>query len=115
MARDTAKKPVTRGRRRESRRKKWGRRARWYFQRLTDKTSSKKRRLGYLAAGLVAVGATLFLFVFLYALVLYPFTPGVSELRKAKAERPTIVYSADGVKLAEFKPVNREWVGLDEI
>src|SRR5690606_321462 len=25
------------------------------------------------------------------------------------------VYSADGVKLAEFKPVNREWVGLDEI
>lgn len=115
MARDTAKKPVTRGRRRESRRKKWGRRARWYFQRLTDKTSSKKRRLGYLAAGLAAVGATLFLFVFLYALVLYPFTPGVSELRKAKAERPTIVYSADGVKLAEFKPVNREWVGLDEI
>ena len=48
---------------------------------------------------------TLFL---LYVLVLIPLTPSTDDLRKVKKEVPTVVLSADGVVLAEFKRVNRE-------
>jgi penicillin-binding protein 1A len=51
----------------------------------------------------------------LYVLVLVPFTPSTAELRKAKAEVPSAVISADGVVLAEFKRINREWVPLKKI
>ncbi len=51
----------------------------------------------------------------LYVLVLIPFTPGISDIRKAKSEQPTQVLSADGKELAEFKRSNREWVKLDDI
>uniref|UniRef100_UPI0010F84DD2 penicillin-binding protein 1A n=1 Tax=Ramlibacter sp. 2FC TaxID=2502188 RepID=UPI0010F84DD2 len=64
-----------------------------------------------LARVLLAVPA-LFL---LYALVLIPFTPGISDIRKAKSEQPAQVLSADGKLLAEFKRANREWVSLSEI
>jgi penicillin-binding protein 1A len=73
------------------------------------------RRLRYIAVGLAAFAGIVFVLVFLYAIVLIPFTPGTAELRKTKAERPTTVYSADGVRLVEFRPVNREWVPLDGI
>ncbi|TWO71704.1 glycosyl transferase [Caenimonas sedimenti] len=61
-------------------------------------------------AALVLPGALL-----LYALVLIPLTPGISDLRKAKSEDPSVVMSADGVVLAEYKRINRQWVKLDEI
>ncbi|MEO7728132.1 MAG: transglycosylase domain-containing protein [Burkholderiales bacterium] len=51
----------------------------------------------------------------LYVLALYPFTPGIGELRKAKSETPSKVLSSDGVLLAQFKRINREWVPLDKI
>ncbi|NKE64211.1 glycosyl transferase [Ramlibacter sp. RBP-2] len=51
----------------------------------------------------------------LYLLVLVPLTPGTDDLRKAKSEVPTRVLSADGVELAAFKRLNREWVTLDRI
>jgi penicillin-binding protein 1A len=51
----------------------------------------------------------------LYVLVLIPFTPGIGDLRKAKVPTPSVVMSSDGVVLAEFKRVNREWVPLDKI
>jgi penicillin-binding protein 1A len=73
------------------------------------------RRLGYIAGGFAGLGAAVFVLVFVYALLLIPFTPGTAELRKTKAERPTSVFSADGVKLVEFRPLNREWVPLDQI
>ena len=50
-----------------------------------------------------------------YLLVLIPLTPSISDLRKAKSEVPTVVLSADGVVLAEYKRVNREWVPLAKI
>ncbi len=50
-----------------------------------------------------------------YALLLIPFTPGISDLRKAKSEVPAVVMSADGVVLAEYRRVNRQWVKLREI
>jgi penicillin-binding protein 1A len=50
-----------------------------------------------------------------YVLLLIPFTPSISDLRKAKSEVPTVVMSVDGVVLAEFKRVNRQWVPLNKI
>ena len=51
----------------------------------------------------------------LYLLLLIPLTPGTGDLRKAKFEVPTQLVSADGVVLAAYKRVNREWVPLDRI
>ena len=51
----------------------------------------------------------------LYVLVLIPFTPGVGDLRRAKSAVPSVVMSSDGVVLAEFKRVDRQWVPLEKI
>ena len=59
---------------------------------------------GYLLAALV-----------IYALILIPFTPAISDLRAAKTDRPAIVMSADGVELTRFLRFNREWKKLDAI
>ena len=50
-----------------------------------------------------------------YVLALIPFTPSVADLRKAKSATPSIVLSNDGVVLAEFKRINRQWVPLGKI
>ena len=51
----------------------------------------------------------------LYALALIPFTPSISDIRKAGSEQPAQILSADGRKLTEFKQSNRQWVELKEI
>ena len=51
----------------------------------------------------------------LWVLVLIPFTPSISDLRKARLEVPTRVLSADGVVLAEYKRINRQWVPLSRV
>ena len=61
-----------------------------------------------------ALGAVPTLFL-AYVLVLIPFTPAISDIRKAKQEQPAQVLSADGKLLAEFKWANRVWVPLDGI
>jgi penicillin-binding protein 1A len=53
--------------------------------------------------------------VLAYVLVLIPFTPSIADLRKAKTEDPSKIVSADGVVLAEYKRINREWVPLNRI
>ncbi|MEM5313313.1 transglycosylase domain-containing protein [Paraburkholderia sp. JHI869] len=50
-----------------------------------------------------------------YTLALIPFTPRLGDIRKARVDRPALILSADGNVLAEFKPVNREWVTLNQI
>ncbi len=55
------------------------------------------------------------LLVLAYVLVLIPFTPGIADLRKVKTEVPAIVLSSDGVVLAEYKRINRQWVPLARI
>jgi len=50
-----------------------------------------------------------------YLLLLVPATPGTDDLRKAKSEVPARVLSADGVVLATYKRLNRDWVPLDRI
>ena len=51
----------------------------------------------------------------LYVLALFPFTPGIGELKRAKSETPSKVLSSDGVLLAQYKRINREWVPLEKI
>jgi len=48
----------------------------------------------------------------LVLLAFVPFTPSIGDIRKARIERPARVLSADGKLIAEFRPVNREWVPL---
>jgi penicillin-binding protein 1A len=50
-----------------------------------------------------------------YAVILIPFTPSISDLRKAKIDRPSVLISSDGKPLATLKPMNREWVGLNRV
>src|SRR5690625_1432959 len=58
-----------------------------------------------LAAGLVLI----------YALLLIPFTPGITDIQKAKHVRPNTLLAADGAVLTVLKPVNREWISLDDV
>ena len=51
----------------------------------------------------------------LYVLLLIPFTPSISDLRKAKLEQPAQIMSADGKLIGEFKRSNRQWVPLEQI
>ncbi|QIL80067.1 penicillin-binding protein [Diaphorobacter sp. HDW4A] len=53
--------------------------------------------------------------LFLYVLILIPFTPSISDLRKAKTDQPAQLVSSDGRLLAEYKWINREWVTLKDI
>ena len=53
--------------------------------------------------------------VLVYTLVLIPFTPSISDIRKAKSELPARLMSVDGKLLAEYRWANREWVELSQI
>ena len=85
-------------------------------RRAADYAAENFRRLRALArrhpvrAALVLPGLVL-----LYVLALIPFTPSIGDLRKAKSETPSVVMSADGVVLAEYRRINRQWVTLDRI
>ena len=65
--------------------------------------------------GLLRALAIVPLLALLYVVVLIPFTPAISDIRKAKSEQPAQVFSADGKELAVFKRANREWVPLETI
>jgi len=65
--------------------------------------------------GVLRTLAALPVLVLLYVLILVPFTPSISDIRKAASERPAQILAADGEKLAEFKQTNREWVRLSAI
>ncbi len=75
------------------------------FSRLRDAARAHPVRAALVLPGLLLA----------YLLVLVPLTPGTRDLRKAKSEVPTQVMSADGVLLAAYKRVNREWVPLNRI
>jgi len=75
------------------------------FRRLADAARRHPVRAVLLLPGLML----------LYVLVLIPFTPSIGDLRRVKAETPSVVMSSDGVVLAEYGRINRQWVTLDEI
>ncbi len=64
---------------------------------------------------LLIVPAFAVMAVTVYVLALIPLTPSTADIKKVRADKPTIVLSADGKQLAEFKRINREWVKLDAI
>lgn len=51
----------------------------------------------------------------LYVLVLIPFTPSISDIRKARITEPARILSADGQEMAVFKRANRAWVELNQM
>src|SRR3954471_1418384 len=79
-----------------------------FLARLRNFAAAARRHPGRTALALPVL-------VLVYVLLLIPFTPGIGDLRRAKAATPSVVMSVDGVALAEFKRLNREWVPLDKI
>jgi len=67
------------------------------------------------AKGLAALGALGLALLCAYVVILIPFTPSISHLRKAKIDQPSVLISSDGKRLATFKPMNREWVRLNQV
>ena len=86
-----------------------------YFRALIDPSLSVRARIFSGAKGLVVIGALGLALLFAYAVILIPFTPSISNLRKAKIDQPAVLISSDGKRLATFKPMNREWVRLNQI
>ncbi|MFC6283911.1 MULTISPECIES: penicillin-binding protein 1A [Polaromonas] len=84
--------------------------------RLKKFTASIPDRLRHPTRRGVALGiAAIPVLLLLYVLVLIPFTPSISDLRKAKTAKPSVVMSSDGKELAVFKRANRDWVKLADI
>ncbi len=84
--------------------------------RLKKFTASIPDRLRHPTRRGVALGiAAIPVLLLLYVLVLIPFTPSISDLRKAKTAKPSVVMSSDGKELAIFKRANRDWVKLADI
>ena len=93
--------------------------ARAVWGRVRDAHAPTWQRAAWGAGGLAGAGAlaglALALGVAFYALVLWPFTPSVADLRNAREVDPATVVSVDGVTLTRFARRNREWKGLDDI
>ena len=87
--------------------------------RVRDAESPRWRRVAWGGAGLAGAGAIAMVLgtvlLLLYALVLWPLTPSVRDLRNAREIDPATVVSADGVTLTRFSRQNREWKALGEI
>src|SRR5512135_986071 len=86
-----------------------------YFRAVIDPTLRARARALAGAKGAAAIAALGLALLFAYAVILIPFTPSISNIRKAKIDQPTVLVSADGKRLATLKPMNREWVRLNQI
>jgi penicillin-binding protein 1A len=86
-----------------------------YFRAAIDPALSIRVRIIQGAKGLAALGALGLALLCAYAVVLIPFTPSISDIRKAKIDQPSVLISSDGKRLATFKPMNRESVRLNQI
>ncbi len=63
-------------------------------------------------AALIAAGIAL---LWLYVLILIPFTPSISDIRKARLDQPSVLLSADGKRLGTYNRLNRRWVELEQV
>ena len=86
-----------------------------YFRAVINPTLSTRTRIVSGAKGLAAIATLALALLCAYAIILIPFTPSISHLRKAKIDQPSVLISSDGKRLATFKPMNREWVQLNQI
>ena len=86
-----------------------------YVKPLIDPNLSLRVRFVSAVKVLSASGAIGLLLLCAYAVILIPFTPSISDLQKAKIDQPSILISSDGKRLAVYKPMNREWVRLNQV
>ncbi|MBL4951856.1 transglycosylase domain-containing protein, partial [Neobacillus sp. YIM B02564] len=86
-----------------------------YFNGVIAPGVSRSERARSAAKALGASAAIVFVLLFFYTLLLIPFTPGISDIRKAKADQPSVLMSIDGKRIATFRRSNREWVPLAKI
>ena len=86
-----------------------------YLARFTDPALPSGPKIIHALKGLVAAGGAAVVLLCLYAALLLPFTPSIADLRKAKIDQPSVLISADGKRLATYKPMNREWVPLEQV
>jgi penicillin-binding protein 1A len=86
-----------------------------YFKAVIDPNLSARARILAGTKGLAAVSALGLALLVTYTVILIPFTPSISNIRKAKIDQPTVLMSADGKRLATLKPMNREWVRLNQV
>ncbi len=94
---------------------RFARRVAGYFAALLDASLSPRARVLAALKSLAALAACGLALLAVYAALLIPFTPSIADLRKAKLDQPSVLISADGKRLATFKPMNREWVALNRI
>jgi penicillin-binding protein 1A len=80
-----------------------------------DPASSMRVRMVNGVIALAALGAFALALLLLYSVILIPFTPSIADLQKAKIDQPSVLMSADGRQLTTLKPMNREWVKLNQI
>jgi penicillin-binding protein 1A len=85
------------------------------FKSAIDSGSSPRLRIVSGAKLLAAVSVLGLALLCAYSVILIPFTPSIADIRKAKIDQPSMLISADGRRLATFKPMNREWVSLNRI
>jgi penicillin-binding protein 1A len=86
-----------------------------YFKAVIDPALRWPARLKALCQAGAASAVIGILLLVAYTIILIPFTPSITDLRKAKADTPSVLLSEDGKELAVFRRMNREWVELDEI
>jgi penicillin-binding protein 1A len=83
---------------------------------IVERVGERLRRAGrWIRRHPVKTVAAFPLAVVLYVAAVYPFTPGIGDIRKSKQESPSVVLSADGKELAVFRRANRSWVKLSDI
>ena len=85
------------------------------FRAAVDPALSRRERIAHAAKALAILGVLGLVLLLVYSIVLIPFTPSMAELQKAKIDQPSVLMSADGRQLAILKPMNREWVRLNQI
>ena len=64
-----------------------------------DPTLRMRVRIFHGIRGLGALGALGLALLCAYAIILIPFTPSISDIRKAKLDQPSVLISSDGKRL----------------
>jgi penicillin-binding protein 1A len=90
-------------------------RYRSYFTGALAKESDKKTRLISAAKAVAVSGGLVVALLILYTAILIPFTPSIADLRKEKADKPSVLLSTDGKQIAVYTRLHREWVRLDQV
>ncbi|MBS1170644.1 MAG: penicillin-binding protein [Burkholderiaceae bacterium] len=86
-----------------------------YFTGMLAPELTRKQRMLCGVKALACVGVMGLALLCLYVALLIPFTPSISELRKAKVDQPAQLMSSDGKQIAIYKRLNHELVELKNV